>query len=145
MATKMKQVDAVLVGMGWTGSIMARELTKAGLTVVGLERHARQIGLDAAQRADPALFGDDDGDRLAPATIRALVQSPHDAADGECRQDRAGHVERMLAVFLRVRGEPTSEDERDDDEDERQGEEVRQRDRHAALEPVARWLDELRP
>ena len=30
MATKMKQVDAVLVGMGWTGSIMARELTKAG-------------------------------------------------------------------------------------------------------------------
>ena len=28
------------VGMGWSGSIMARELTKAGLTVVGLERGA---------------------------------------------------------------------------------------------------------
>lgn len=38
MATKLKEVDAVMVGMGWTGSIMARELTKAGLTVVGLER-----------------------------------------------------------------------------------------------------------
>ena len=38
MATKLKEVDAVMVGMGWTGSIMARELTKAGLTVIGLER-----------------------------------------------------------------------------------------------------------
>jgi gluconate 2-dehydrogenase alpha chain len=38
MIKKMKPVDAVVVGMGWTGSIMARELTKAGLSVVGLER-----------------------------------------------------------------------------------------------------------
>ncbi|HEY2186192.1 MAG TPA: GMC family oxidoreductase, partial [Xanthobacteraceae bacterium] len=38
MATRLKEVDAVMVGMGWTGSIMARELTKAGLTVIGLER-----------------------------------------------------------------------------------------------------------
>ena len=38
MATRLKDVDAVMVGMGWTGSILARELTKAGLTVVGLER-----------------------------------------------------------------------------------------------------------
>src|SRR5262245_26672912 len=38
MATRLKEVDAVMIGMGWTGSIMARELTKAGLTVVGLER-----------------------------------------------------------------------------------------------------------
>src|SRR5262249_22452325 len=38
MATRLKDVDAVMVGMGWTGSIMARELTKAGLNVVGLER-----------------------------------------------------------------------------------------------------------
>jgi gluconate 2-dehydrogenase alpha chain len=40
MARTMKAVDAVMVGMGWSGSIMARELTKAGLTVVGLERGA---------------------------------------------------------------------------------------------------------
>src|SRR4029434_4346079 len=38
MTTRLKEGDAVMVGMGWTGSIMARELTKAGLTVVGLER-----------------------------------------------------------------------------------------------------------
>src|SRR6201993_2348096 len=38
MTTRLKEVDAVMVGMGWTGSIMARELTKAGLTVIGLER-----------------------------------------------------------------------------------------------------------
>ena len=40
MAKTMKAVDAVMVGMGWSGSIMARELTKAGLSVVGLERGA---------------------------------------------------------------------------------------------------------
>jgi gluconate 2-dehydrogenase alpha chain len=38
MATRLKDVDAVMVGMGWAGAMMARELTKAGLTVVGLER-----------------------------------------------------------------------------------------------------------
>jgi gluconate 2-dehydrogenase alpha chain len=43
MATKLKEVDAVMVGMGWTGAIMARELTKAGLNVVGLERGPDRI------------------------------------------------------------------------------------------------------
>jgi gluconate 2-dehydrogenase alpha chain len=38
MATILKEVDAVVIGVGWTGSIMARELTRAGLNVVGLER-----------------------------------------------------------------------------------------------------------
>jgi gluconate 2-dehydrogenase alpha chain len=38
MPTKLKEVDALIVGMGWTGAILARELTKAGLRVVGLER-----------------------------------------------------------------------------------------------------------
>ncbi|HEX7823174.1 MAG TPA: GMC family oxidoreductase [Sphingobium sp.] len=37
-ATRLKPVDAVIVGVGWTGAIIARELTKAGLNVVGLER-----------------------------------------------------------------------------------------------------------
>jgi choline dehydrogenase-like flavoprotein len=26
MVTRLKEVDAVMVGMGWTGSILAREL-----------------------------------------------------------------------------------------------------------------------
>jgi choline dehydrogenase-like flavoprotein len=38
MPKTMKSVDAVLIGVGWTGGILARELTKAGLNVVGLER-----------------------------------------------------------------------------------------------------------
>lgn len=38
MATAMKKVDAVIVGFGWTGAIMAKELTEAGLHVVALER-----------------------------------------------------------------------------------------------------------
>ena len=37
-ATRLKPVDAVVVGAGLTGTIMAKELADAGLTVVGLER-----------------------------------------------------------------------------------------------------------
>ena len=40
MATRLKEVDAVAVGMGFCGAILSRELTKAGLNVVGLERGA---------------------------------------------------------------------------------------------------------
>jgi gluconate 2-dehydrogenase alpha chain len=43
MATLLKEVDAVVIGVGWTGSILARELTKAGLNVVGLERGAKRM------------------------------------------------------------------------------------------------------
>ncbi len=50
MVKRLKEVDAVIVGMGWTGAIMARELTKAGLTVVGLER-----GADMTPQQDFAL------------------------------------------------------------------------------------------
>ena len=38
MATRNKPVDAVIVGYGWTGAIMAKTLTDAGLSVVALER-----------------------------------------------------------------------------------------------------------
>ncbi|WP_368769717.1 hypothetical protein, partial [Pseudomonas aeruginosa] len=31
MATTLKPVDAVVVGFGWTGAILAKELTEAGL------------------------------------------------------------------------------------------------------------------
>src|SRR5271154_2985309 len=40
MAVTHPEVDAVIVGMGWTGAIMAKELTDAGLSVVALERGA---------------------------------------------------------------------------------------------------------
>ena len=38
MVTKLKEVDAVIVGLGWTGGILAKELAEAGLRVVALER-----------------------------------------------------------------------------------------------------------
>jgi gluconate 2-dehydrogenase alpha chain len=38
MATRLPEVDAVCLGVGLVGSIVGRELTKAGLKVVGLER-----------------------------------------------------------------------------------------------------------
>ena len=37
-ATKLPETDAVLLGIGLVGSILGRELTKAGLKVIGLER-----------------------------------------------------------------------------------------------------------
>jgi gluconate 2-dehydrogenase alpha chain len=39
-ATRMPPVDVVLVGFGWTASILAQELTDAGLQVLALERGA---------------------------------------------------------------------------------------------------------
>jgi gluconate 2-dehydrogenase alpha chain len=38
MANKLPEVDAVLIGVGLVGAILGRELTRAGLKVVGLER-----------------------------------------------------------------------------------------------------------
>ena len=38
MAERKKAVDAVIIGYGWTGAIMAKTLTDAGLSVVALER-----------------------------------------------------------------------------------------------------------
>lgn len=38
MATRLPEVDAVVLGVGLVGTLLARELTRAGLRVVGLER-----------------------------------------------------------------------------------------------------------
>ena len=40
MVTKLKEVDAVVIGLGWTGGILSKELAQAGLKVVALERGA---------------------------------------------------------------------------------------------------------
>ena len=47
MAIVKNKVDAVIVGMGWTGAIMAKELTDAGLTVVAADG-AGEVDLFAA-------------------------------------------------------------------------------------------------
>src|SRR5574338_1513362 len=38
MATRLPAVDVVLVGFGWTASILAQELTEEGLEVLAIER-----------------------------------------------------------------------------------------------------------
>jgi gluconate 2-dehydrogenase alpha chain len=38
MSTRLPKVDAVVIGVGWTGGILAKEMAQAGLKVVGLER-----------------------------------------------------------------------------------------------------------
>lgn len=38
MARKLPATDVVIIGLGWTGSILAQELTDAGLNVVAIER-----------------------------------------------------------------------------------------------------------
>jgi len=40
MAKKLPEVDVVLVGLGWTGGILAKELSAAGVKVLALERGA---------------------------------------------------------------------------------------------------------
>ena len=46
MAERRKRVDAVIIGYGWAGAIMAKALTDAGLSVVALERGpARDLSL----------------------------------------------------------------------------------------------------
>jgi gluconate 2-dehydrogenase alpha chain len=48
MVTKLKEVD-VVVGLGWTGGILAKELAEAGLKVVAIERgEARTTDKDYA-------------------------------------------------------------------------------------------------
>ena len=50
MATKLKDVDAVVIGLGFYGAILSRELTKAGLYVVALERRRRPQSCGRVQR-----------------------------------------------------------------------------------------------
>ncbi|GHB14662.1 GMC family oxidoreductase [Salinicola rhizosphaerae] len=54
MAKTLPKADVVIVGMGWAGSVMAEELTRAGLNVVGIERGAwRDTSTDFPPAVDP--------------------------------------------------------------------------------------------
>ncbi len=46
MVTKLKEVDVVVVGLGWTGGILSKELAEAGLKVVAIERGAMRTTAD---------------------------------------------------------------------------------------------------
>lgn len=67
MATRLKPVDAVIVGFGWTGAIFAKELTDAGLSVVALER-------GGPRNTDPDFQPGRIHDELAYAVRHRLMQ-----------------------------------------------------------------------
>src|SRR5215469_2336021 len=52
MTQKLKSVDVVVVGVGFMGAIMAKELAAASLTVVGLERGKKRWTVPEFQAPD---------------------------------------------------------------------------------------------
>lgn len=67
MAVRLPEVDAVVVGVGLVGCILARELTRAGLRVVGLERGEPRATV-------PDFQGPQVHDELRYAVRKALMQ-----------------------------------------------------------------------
>ena len=105
MATKLKEVDVVVVGLGWTGGILSKELTEAGLKVVALERgalptgeglrgaeHPRRAALRGAPRAD--------AERRARHADDPQQPVPGGAADAPARLVPAGRGRRRLGQPL---------------------------------------------
>src|ERR1700710_1784041 len=56
MTTKLPRRNVVIIGLGWTGSILAQELTEAGLDVVAIERGPWR---DTARDFSPAYAQDE--------------------------------------------------------------------------------------
>ncbi len=69
MPTRLPEVDVVLVGMGFTGGILAKELSDAGMRVVGLER-------GAPRKTDPDFSVPMVRDELRYAVRQELMQNP---------------------------------------------------------------------
>jgi gluconate 2-dehydrogenase alpha chain len=67
MTSERPKADVVICGLGWSGSVMAEELTRAGLNVVAIERGAwRDTSTDFPPAVDP--------DELRWHTRREMLQ-----------------------------------------------------------------------
>lgn len=82
MATKLPPVDVVIVGSGWTGGIVAKELASTGLKILMLER---------------GKFQDTNPDFLAPQS--------HDALKYSRRLDLAQDLSKETITFRNDRGQ----------------------------------------
>jgi gluconate 2-dehydrogenase alpha chain len=71
MAMKRPKADVVIVGLGWSGSLMAEELTRAGLNVVAIDRGA---WTDTSTHTPPAV----DPDELRWSQRKELLSPPRD-------------------------------------------------------------------
>jgi gluconate 2-dehydrogenase alpha chain len=69
MANKRPKTDVVIVGLGWSGSLMAEELSRAGMKVVAIERGKWR---DTATDFPPGI----DTDELRWGTRRGMLQPP---------------------------------------------------------------------
>lgn len=71
MANKRPKADVVIVGLGWSGSLMAEELTRAGLNVVAIDRGP---WIDTSTHTPPAV----DPDELRWGQRKELLAPPRD-------------------------------------------------------------------
>lgn len=69
MKTTRPKADVVVIGLGWSGSVIAEELARAGLKVVAIERGAWR---DTATDFPPSV----DTDELRWATRKEILQPP---------------------------------------------------------------------
>jgi gluconate 2-dehydrogenase alpha chain len=94
MATKLKEVDVVIVGLGWTGGILAKELTSVGMKVVALER-------GGMRKTDPDFSVPLIRDELRFAQRYGLMQNPaRDTLTFRNRQTETALPMRRLGSFL---------------------------------------------
>src|SRR5215467_14453455 len=94
MPTKLKDVDVLLVGLGWTGGILAKELSEAGMQVVALERGTMRT-------TDPNFSVPLIRDELRFAIRHSLMQNPaRDTLTFRNRPRETALPMRQLGSFL---------------------------------------------
>src|SRR2546426_5496765 len=105
MATRLKPVDVVTVGVGWAGSILGKELAQAGLKVVGLERGDNRTQADFALPQTHDQYKYDRQLELFEQTSRSTLTFRNDSVEREVCSDRkstrlnSSHLVISYAVF----------------------------------------------
>ena len=98
MSAPLPAVDAVVVGLGWTGAILAEELAEAGLRVVALERGPWR---DTSNSFAPTF----DQDELRYFWRHHLFENvAHDTLTFRNRRDQVALPMRRLGSFLPAAG-----------------------------------------
>src|SRR5688500_20307094 len=91
MATKLKPVDIAIVGLGWAGGIVAKELAATGLKIVAFER-------GAPRATNPDFMSPQAHDELRYSRRHELIQNLRKATP-TCRNDPS-----QLALPMRQPG-----------------------------------------